>query len=217
MKTAALYLTDVCETARDSKEAEKKISAIYPEWTPRHTCLLREADRLRSLVAELLLYATLGPREIVREKSGGKPYIAGGPHFSVSHSGNRAMLAVDDEPVGVDIEKWVEDDYTALAQVAFHKDERILLERAAIEGGFCQGKIFFDIWTLKESYLKMLGSGLSRDPTNFAVKIEADTRKADARVASDPRSRLRLYDVEGYSAALCSLRKCPDNFEKVAL
>ena len=35
----------------------------------------------------------------------GKPFLAGGPAFSLSHSGEHVLLGVSDQPIGVDMER----------------------------------------------------------------------------------------------------------------
>ncbi|GHS99545.1 hypothetical protein AGMMS50276_23380 [Synergistales bacterium] len=208
--TATLYLTDIRRIAGGGRRAEEKIFAFSPERARGLSAFRREKDRLRSLAAGLLLREILGASKILYGEHG-KPYVPGGPHFNVSHSGDRVALAVDEAPVGVDIEEHVEDDYRALARTAFHENELIFLEDVPVSA---LAQAFFDIWTLKESYLKMLGSGLSVNPASFAVKIHGQ----DACVASDPRPCLRLYDLGGYSLALCSLISgCPEKFEEVFL
>jgi 4'-phosphopantetheinyl transferase len=186
-------LADVRRIVFRVRELTEKIASIFPERARRISRLAREEDRLRSLAAGLLLYKVVGASEILYEERG-KPYIPGGPHFSLSHSGDYAVLAVDWEPVGVDLEKWVEEDYHALSWVSFHGEERIAFEHNP------GARTFFDTWTLKESYVKMRGTGFSTDPRSFGVKITG----REAQIASEPGLFLRLYDLKGYSLALCS-------------
>jgi len=40
--------------------------------------------------------------------------------------------------------------------------------------GFEKNKYFFDLWTLKESYLKLLGKGLTKALNTFTVRNSAD-------------------------------------------
>jgi len=118
---------------------------------------------------------------------------------------------VGDGPVGVDIEKWetwYEKEWATLSRTAFHENERTALA----QNGMPFIGAFFNIWTLKESYVKMLGAGLSVDPAGFAVKV--DGRRA--RVESDRIAHLRLYELEGYSAALCATHSnLPDKILEV--
>ena len=202
---------DIRRVARRAEYAAERISTAYPERMRKISRLAREEDRLRSLAAGLLLCDVLGAPEILYEE-GGKPRASGGPHFSLSHSGDYALLAVDGGPVGVDTEKWETwfgDEWPALSRALFHEEERIALTK----NGTPSVEMFFDMWTLKESYLKMLGTGLSAEPSGFAVKIEGRR----ARVESDPGAYLRLYDLEGCSAAICAAHpNLPDKIIEVA-
>ncbi|MDR3354554.1 MAG: hypothetical protein LBO21_05905, partial [Synergistaceae bacterium] len=96
-----LYLADIRRVERNAGRAAEKISAVYPERMRKISRLAREKDRLRSLAGALLLYEILGAPKILYGEHG-KPYIPGGPNFSLSHSADYAVLAVDREPVGVD-------------------------------------------------------------------------------------------------------------------
>lgn len=90
---------------------------------------------------------------ILREE-GGKPYLAGAPIcFNLSHSGDRAALAFDAVPVGIDIQKMGEPP----RRVA----ERIFRANGLQEGG---RNAFFRLWTACESVLKWRGSGLKELP-----------------------------------------------------
>lgn len=51
------------------------------------------------------LTAALGGRTVERSEDG-KPWVAGGPHFNLSHSGELALIALcADAAVGVDVER----------------------------------------------------------------------------------------------------------------
>jgi 4'-phosphopantetheinyl transferase len=142
--------------------------------------------------------------------------VVGGPHFNLSHSGDYALLAIGDGPVGVDVEKWepwFEAEWRALSRHSLHEEERAALEKSAAPSGTPPAKFFFDLWTLKESYMKMLGKGLALAPSSFAVKIEG----LRARVTTDPRARLRVYGLEGYSVSLCSLHDGPRSIREVGV
>ncbi|MDR1917281.1 MAG: 4'-phosphopantetheinyl transferase superfamily protein [Synergistaceae bacterium] len=174
----------------------EKISALYPDRARKILKYTREEDRMRSLAAGMLLEEALGARKVGAIFIGkyGKPRVEDGPHFNISHSGDYVLLAVNDAPVGIDIELWTDEDCSALADAAFHEDERALLGRSP------SARSFFDLWTLKESYIKMLGTGLSTDTKSFKVIIEGDA----ARIDTDPDVRLYLSHIlEGYSVSVC--------------
>lgn len=126
--------------------------------------------RLRSLLGGHL---GLDPRALVFVQNAfGKPRLADRPsvHFSLSHSGDRAVLAVSERhEMGIDIERVRPLDHLDLARRYFHPNEV-----AAIEGVRPteeQLLAFFRIWTLKESVVKAVGKGLSLPLDTFEVSI----------------------------------------------
>jgi len=98
----------------------------------------------------------------------GKPRLASGPHFNLSHSQGTAALAVcADRAVGVDIEYWrpVEE---GVAHRFFSPAE--ILELASVPaGGFEPG--FFRAWSRKEAVIKAVGLGLSMPLSSFDVTL----------------------------------------------
>jgi len=86
----------------------------------------------------------------------GKPdFIDGTVHFSLSHSGNYAVCAISDKPVGVDIEI-PRSGSLRIAERFFAPDELTHIKNAADpDDEFCR------VWTMKESYIKALGLTLS--------------------------------------------------------
>jgi 4'-phosphopantetheinyl transferase len=153
-------------------------------------------DRKRSYAAGLLLEAALGREAAFRAREGasGKPFIDGGPYFSVSHSGSWAVIAVCAAPVGFDIEAAAPSRDTAgIARRAFHPSER----EAAARGG---PDMFYRIWTAKESYMKMLGNGIA-GMRDFCVRLSG----CNGHVEGRPDTAIRLFcHIPGYAAAVCS-------------
>lgn len=135
----------------------------------RHRFVVGRA-RLRSLLGGHL---GLDPRALVFVQNAfGKPRLADRPfvHFSLSHSGDRAVLAVSERhEMGIDIERVRPLDHLDLARRYFHPNEV-----AAIEGVRSteeQLMAFFRIWTLKEAVVKAIGKGLSIPLDTFEVQI----------------------------------------------
>lgn len=95
----------------------------------------------------------------------GKPYLLHHPsiHFNLSHSGTLAVCAVDDAPLGVDVEV-VHDHDAAVAEYCFQPEELAWLDQAPD-----RARAFTRLWVRKESYIKLTGTGLSREPGSFSV------------------------------------------------
>lgn len=147
-----------------------------------------DGDKLRSLVAGLLLRHEIGERAVALGEHG-KPY-AEDVYFSLSHSGSIVAIAVDDVEVGMDVEQIADESRLKIAERFYHPHERETVRKAAD-----QPRAFTRIWTCKEAYLKMTGEGISADLTAF------DT---DAPPLSD---QIVSFDLEGYCLSVCSAEK----------
>ena len=81
--------------------------------------------------------------------------------FSVSHTGSLWICAVGQQPLGVDVE--YEDrpvkNPERLARRFFSVHEQKVLQ----EGGFSP-RMFLELWTRKEAFLKLQGTGLLHTP-----------------------------------------------------
>lgn len=135
----------------------------------------RGADIQRSLLGELLARYLLAGRlkinchEIVFTVGpNGKPAFPEEEnlHFNISHSGDWAVCALATVPVGVDVER-LRKVNPALAERFFSPDEVAMLK--ALPPEMQTGK-FIQLWTLKESFLKAIGRGLTRNLNSFSVR-----------------------------------------------
>ena len=104
---------------------------------------------------ETLLANRLQRNFVIARTANGKPYIEGDPlFFSLSHSGDSAVIAISGKPVGVDIEEIKE---RKIASVISNFTER---ERREIEDSLTA---FYTNWTVKEAYIKLNGGTLAHD------------------------------------------------------
>ena len=172
-------------------------------------------DAQRSLIADLLARTVIGRRlgrtneEIVfiREPNR-KPRLkeAGEFEFNLSHSGAWILCASDFEPVGADVEIIRNFEWDDL------KDTLSSEERARLDpSSRMDWRILFAAhWTIKESYLKAVGAGLSIPPSELSATIEDDTVRLSRNGRPIPGIFIRTYapDPE-HRAAVCSLRETP--------
>ncbi len=103
-------------------------------------------------------YFGMHPQDVTfRRDTNGKPYAEGlDIHFSLSHSGNLAVCAISDKPVGIDVEK-VRSVNMHVAEKMFTQKEQYYISS---EKRKTQQR-FFEIWTKKEAYVKRLGTGIT--------------------------------------------------------
>ncbi|MGH8791907.1 MAG: 4'-phosphopantetheinyl transferase family protein [Stackebrandtia sp.] len=132
--------------------------------------------------------------------SHGKPRVDGDPlHFSLSHAGDRVLLAVSTVgPVGADVEP-TDRDLDDIAQNMLHPDEPPAL-----------GADLPRIWVRKEAVVKATGHGLAVETNTFRVSGAAEPARLLAW-PPDPSlpDRTTLQDVPadvGYAAAAALIR-----------
>lgn len=114
-----------------------------------------------TLLAELLAQREgICPLPSVAREKGGKPWFPDYPHlhFSVSHSGNLALCALGDVPVGADIER-VRPRSEGLVRYVFSKGESDWFRSRG-----SRWEDFYTLWTLKEARVKCTGEGIFRVP-----------------------------------------------------
>ncbi len=81
----------------------------------------------------------------------GKPYIEGGPFFSISHCKEGIAVAIDDQPVGIDIEAIRNVDQDLVLRTMNEEEQRQIHSN----------RDFTRLWTQKEAILKMEGTGIT--------------------------------------------------------
>lgn len=102
----------------------------------------------------------------------GKPFLVvdGAPSelaFNVSHSADRALIAIGRGPIGVDIELLGrEADFDLVAKGVFTEAEQAAFRQRT---GAERRALFFRLWTQKEALIKAKGCGFAYPPRNFAM------------------------------------------------
>ena len=164
-----------CDAVREAAVFEKRLAAVSPERRQKVMAQKSPEDKRRSLCAALALDAclrTVGLRECEQTyitEPHGRPSLAAHPewYFSLSHSGEYAVCALSNAPVGVDVEKYRPIRAEALAKRYFSADEA---ETLAALSGKEQERYFFARWTAKESVLKARGVGLGGGLSDAVAK-----------------------------------------------
>lgn len=130
---------------------------------------------------------TGGECKILRTKNG-KPYINAPLFFSLAHSGRRAVIAVCDKPVGVDLELYKKKSrYAVSSRFSLRERGEIKSERD-----------FLKHWTVREAFVKAIGGTLFsylKGLEFFGGDLYLDGRKQDVKI--------RFYYFSFGVAALC--------------
>lgn len=175
--TSVKFLKTVYFTAEEYEKFRKLIS--------EEKCLRVDKykyveDYQRSLLADVLSRKMIADmtgvdaeKLDIRTSEYGKPYVFNimGVHFNVSHSGEYVACIVSDRPCGIDIEKIDEVDLS-IAQRFFTKNECQYIVDCPKKQ---RAGRFYEIWTVKEAYVKLQGRGLGIGLDSFEV-INRDGR-----------------------------------------
>jgi len=132
----------------------------------------------------------------------GKPRLAGNQvHFNLSHCEERAVLAISNAEVGIDLERERPIEHVDLAKRYFHPKEVAAITASRDEAD--QRRSFFLVWTLKEAVVKALGTGLSTPLDSFEIAIGASPpRLAVAPEGAPQTCWLHAAMADGYCCAL---------------
>ncbi|TDX96817.1 UNVERIFIED_CONTAM: 4'-phosphopantetheinyl transferase [Lysinibacillus xylanilyticus] len=167
-------------------------------------------DSMRGLIAEMLI------RNIIKQKNlrndyqfklatttFGKPYLPDVENFkfNLSHSEDWVVCAVDENQIGIDIEKEKLLDLQ-IAYQFFTKKECDYIFSLKNH----QMQRFFEIWTLKESYIKAVGLGLTIPLDSFSIILDSnDSTIRFESESNDTAFYFKQYTIDTfYKLAVCA-------------
>jgi 4'-phosphopantetheinyl transferase len=180
---------DASLLSHDERERAARMARPEP-WIAARTAL-------RTVLAQRLGVAP--PEVVFAVGPHGKPEIAGAPlRFNLAHSGERALIAVSDVEVGVDVERLARSSRAV---------ERTLTdgERAALGDGDRHVELL-RVWCRKEALAKAIGGGLGWAPETFdtsrpdgfaLVDLVLGTGYVGALAVAGERCEVRLTRVAG--------------------
>lgn len=158
---------------RDIEELRALLSADEREKVGRYrfeadrNCYIITRGILRQLIGQ---YIDLAPQDLLFEYNPhGKPLLPQSPlAFNVSHSGNFALLAFSATgSIGVDIEL-IRSNFTfsRLVPRYFSSDQITEIEQSQNPRA-----TFFKLWTLKEAFIKAIGTGIFHDLNSLTIQL----------------------------------------------
>ncbi|MCD4698227.1 MAG: 4'-phosphopantetheinyl transferase superfamily protein [Bacteroidales bacterium] len=201
----------------DDKTFRLKEEALFGFTPVKHRDGIRKYknfnDLKRSLLGEVLSRKVLGKKRNtpclklnIKKSEKGKPFLKGinDFFFNVSHSADWVVCAFGPLEVGLDIEKIRKPVYR-IAERYFSSHELNTLNKL---DGQEKALYFFDLWTLKESYLKMLGKGLTKSLGSFTIIGE----NGDFLLKEDGSSRqdvfFKQYTIDSNFKLSCCSQSC---------
>ena len=159
-----------------SFDLQMALDNVSPERREKALRYRQERDQRLSLAAYRLLQDALNseygikamkPEFIYNDK--GKPLLKEHPdiHFSLSHCHDAATLAIDDRPVGIDIENYNHYSEDVARTVMSDEEMRDILFSPHPAVAFTR------LWTMKESLFKLTGDDHGGDIAHMLVETSA--------------------------------------------
>ncbi|WP_150467577.1 4'-phosphopantetheinyl transferase family protein [Francisella sp. SYW-9] len=127
----------------------------------------------------------------------GKPYLCNSDiHFNISHTGSKVIIAISNEPVGVDVEQISGSrKVLRIAERYFKKDEFLALKKSND-----LYRDFYTLWTLKEAQVKRSSLGIAKGLDSAVFKSVGNTNWASEDYPND----FITFYYEGLVVSVCS-------------
>jgi 4'-phosphopantetheinyl transferase len=186
-------------------ERERAATFAADEWRQRWSAA---RGTLRELLGRTLEIAPGAVR--FRYGAHGKPQLdpdsaplARELRFNISHSGDRALVALARVEVGADVERIKRRRTDDIARRFFAAGEQ---QRLFAFPPTQREAEFFRLWTCKEAFLKATGEGLSRSTRSYEIELgDSAARLLWATRLADAASRFSVFPLapgSGYAAAV---------------
>ncbi len=197
--------TEILNSPSFFEKAFRKATPYRKEKTERYKFI---KDKNLSLGAEMLLFYALsdiGYNKIPEYIFGknGKPYLKDRDiFFNLSHSEEYVLCGISSSEIGCDIQK-IEGFDLKLSERFFTENEHKKILFA--ENGN-KDRMFYRIWTLKESFIKAKGEGLNIPLDSFEIlpqKIPKVKHTGETELYFKEFS-----DINGYCCSVCSVADC---------
>ncbi len=178
------------------------IPDLYTVTNPYVTDKLKKIKSSEYLLHSSIGYSLLGKiiserfnvdinKVIIRENEFGKPYFPDlKVKFNISHTNNAVACSVSESEVGVDVER-----------ISTVREKILKLYSPREREGIRNAEDFYKLWTLKESALKLTGTGVS-DIKKHEFTIKPEIAYISAAL---PRNvRHKSFVIDGYVLSVSS-------------
>jgi 4'-phosphopantetheinyl transferase len=155
-------------------EFKQMMNCVSEERRAKVQKFIKPEDANRGLLGDVLIRSIICSKLNIKNKEihftaepYGKPCVAGlsSFHYNIAHSGHWIVCAVDCDPVGIDIEEIKPISLDVATYMFSMKEYSRLMDQDEAARLSC----FYEIWTLKESFVKWLGEGLSYPLPSFSI------------------------------------------------
>lgn len=210
---------------RDLKDDElhRLLELVSVEKRERIKRLRQKQDAHRSLIGDVLVRSIicekLGIRndDLVFEKNDyGKPILSSHQDvcFNIAHSGHWVVCCIDTLPVGIDIEIIKHIDINLAKRFFSEREYDSIMSLPELQ----RQSYFFELWSLKESYIKAIGKGMSIPLKSFTISAEGEDIKVQSEDMAQGYFFKKIFIDNSYKMAVCSCnRAISDNVKFISL
>lgn len=186
-----LFTQEICNKMIEKLPYERQQKVLHYK---------RLVDKKLSIISYLLLMYGLKNEYAFSQtanfgyKENQKPYLLNNPNvqFNISHCDYCVVVAISKREIGIDVQDFIDYDQR-LAEVVCSKEELDSLNSSDYPE-----IIFTRYWTLKESYVKMTGEGISED------MIHIDFSSQSEMTFEKYHSYFQLFYNKNYIISSCS-------------
>ena len=204
MIETTVYITDI-SCLKEPNVFEALYRNLPKERQEKIDRLLLPEDRQRSLGGAVLLKQVLFRLGIssfeLSYGEKGKPFLQHEPDvfFNLSHSGDKVICAVSGAEIGCDIEKIRKLEFDVAGRF-FSPQEAESIKHAA--GDDEKKELFFRLWTLKESFVKATGRGMTPGFGENSLELIPGGAKS-VKSAGEVYHFKSFSPENGYQVSLC--------------
>lgn len=190
------------------KELDMLKKRVSEQCRNRSEKYLKFYDSVRCIMSYVLteyivkeVYGKDAAIEIVYNRYG-KPALKNYPDikYNITHSGEWVIIAYNNKDIGIDIEK-IRPVTIKIAKYFTDSEKEYLYSKHGDEN-----ENIIRLWTIKESYLKFLGKGLSQSLKSFSVDLEKNRIIIDNKESPDVVLQSIAFE-NNFFLAICTEEK----------
>jgi len=203
-----LFICDVKRFEEDEKFSE--CFETLPEYRQEKiNRLKRKEDKLLSLCAGFLIkescnyFGKPNSDKSISYGENGKPYFSNETHFffNVSHSGSKVMCIASEKENGCDVEKIRTFKPLVANRVCTPLELQWLSGYYDIKE---KERAFIRLWTIKESYMKILGTGFALSPRDIQLLFEGELGNETPKILNEKKFDVyELFFGDDYCYSYC--------------
>jgi 4'-phosphopantetheinyl transferase len=204
-----VFILDIEETDITPEFTGELLKYLPTEGRLRVKDRQNNASKLQTVSGELLARYAIGehlnnPAQEIKLVFGenGKPHIANlnNVHFNISHSGRYIVCAVGPHELGIDVER-IRKVNLRIAERYFSASEVSDLLNKPFEE---QSSYFITLWTIKESFLKAIGRGLTQHLNSFSIHNDGSCYRLTGNQQAEKYGIVTHNLSDEYLMAACS-------------